>query len=136
MFNMPAQSLGEKEVFASSIIRALESEEDLCISTANARASIFLAEVLTETQQYDDAITLVTKAIQRLPSYPNQSGTPSQVTLLTRAYRVLADVYEQMGNYGAAMKAIQAVASCNPAMRTKISKQVDRLRQLSAQQSS
>jgi lipopolysaccharide biosynthesis regulator YciM len=110
----------------------LESDEDLCLSTANARASIFLSEVLTESRRYDDAI----KAIQRLSSSPNQSGTPSQIALRTRAYRVLADVNEQTGKYGAAIEAMHTVASCNPAMRTKISKEIDRLRQLSAHQSS
>jgi lipopolysaccharide biosynthesis regulator YciM len=114
----------------------LESDEDLCLSTANARASIFLSEVLTESRRYDDAIMEVTKAIQRLSSSPNQSGTPSQIALRTRTYRVLADVYEQTGKYGAAIEAMRTVASCNPAMRSKISKEIDRLRQLSAHQSS
>jgi hypothetical protein len=136
LFNILAQSLAEKDLFASSILRVLDNEKDLCMSSANARASIFRAEVLTESARYDDAISEVTKTIRRLTSSSCQSGTPSHTTLLTRAYRVLVDVHEQTGSYLAAVEALQALASCNPAMRTKASKEIDRLRQLFAHQSS
>lgn len=131
-----AKSLEEKELFCSSIIRTLEIEGDLCMSTATARASIFLAEVLTEARRHEDAIVEVTKTIGRLTSSSSESANASHTTLLARAYRVLADVYEQTGNYRGAMESILSMASCNPSMRTKVSKEIDRLRLLAAQQSS
>jgi hypothetical protein len=128
------QSPEEKERYASSIIRVLDSETDLSMSTANARASVFLAEVLFVTKRYQDSINEAIKSINRLTSTSNQNEmNPSQCTLLTRAYRVLADVHEQNGNYTAAIESVQAMASYNPAMRTKVTKEVERLRLLALQ---
>ena len=123
-------TLEEKQRYTSSIIRVLE-EDDLRMSTANARARIYQAEILSDLGSYSEAINEVSKSIQQLSSLPlKETKTKFHDVLLAKAYRVAADVYELNGNYIAAIESIQRMASTNPDMRTKVVKELERLQQL------
>jgi tetratricopeptide (TPR) repeat protein len=125
-----APTLEEKQRYTSSIIRVLEDDDDLRMSTANVRARIYQAEILSELGIYQEAIDEVTKSIQQLSS-PSliEIKTKFHDILLAKAYRVAADVYELSGNYVAAIESIQRMAATNPEMRTKVVKELDRLKQ-------
>ena len=101
------------------------------MSTANARARIYQAEILSDLGSYSEAINEVSKSIQQLSS-PSLTETKTNFhdVLLAKAYRVAADVYELNGNYIAAIESIQRMASTNPDMRTKVVKELERLQQL------
>ena len=101
------------------------------MSTANARARIYQAEILSDLGSYSEAINAVSKSIQQLSSLPlKETKTKFHDVLLAKAYRVAADVYELNGNYIAAIESIQRMASTNPDMRTKVVKELERLQQL------
>ena len=100
------------------------------MSTANARARIYQAEILSDLGSYQESIDEVTKSIQQLSS-PSllEIKTKFHDVLLAKAYRVAADVYELSGNYGAAIESIQRMAATNPEMKTKVDKELERLQQ-------
>jgi tetratricopeptide (TPR) repeat protein len=126
-----AQSLEDKRRYTSSIIRVLDEDDDLRMSTANARARICQAEIILESGNDQEAIDEITKAIQLLTS-PALLETTTKIhdTLLAKAYRVAADAYEQTGDYNAAIDSIQRMASTNFDLRTKVVKELERLQQL------
>jgi tetratricopeptide (TPR) repeat protein len=126
-----ASSPEEKERFVSSIIRALDSDPDLRTTTANGRAFIVRAELFAETGRFEEAVQDATTAIELFRS-AQQSPPLVANALNARAYRVLADVHELQGNYPAAAEALQKIAASNPAMRTKIVKELERLQQRAA----
>jgi tetratricopeptide (TPR) repeat protein len=109
----------------------LDGEDDLRLSTANARARIYQAELLLEDGKLLEAIDDVTKSLQLLLS-PECVPTSFHTTLLSKAYRIGADAYEQSGNYDAAIQSICCMADANPDLRSKVVKEVERLQQLSS----
>lgn len=133
MIYLLVSNLEEKRRYTSSIIRVLDDEDDLRTSTANARARIYQAEIILELGNYQEAIDEVTKSIQQLTA-PSllETKTKFHDILLAKAYRIAADAYEQSGDYVAAIKSIQSMASTNPDMRTKVVKELERLQQLVA----
>jgi tetratricopeptide (TPR) repeat protein len=103
------------------------------MSTANARARIYQAEIILELGDYQEAIDEVTKSIQQLSSPSlRETKTKFHDILLAKAYRIAADAYERNGDYVAAIKSIQSMASTNPDMRSKVVKELERLQQMAA----
>lgn len=130
--NYLVSNLDEKRRYTSSIIRVLDDDtDDLRMSTANTRARIYQAEIILEMGNYNEAIDEITIAIQQLTA-PSILKTRFYDILLSKAYRIVADAYEQSGDYLAAIKSIQYMASTNPDMRTKIVKELERLQQLAS----
>jgi tetratricopeptide (TPR) repeat protein len=117
----------EKLRYTSSIIRVLEEDDDLRLSTSNARTKTYQAEILSELGNYQEAIDEVSKVIEQLSSIDVKSKFHD--ILLAKAYRVAADVYEMSGNYVAAIESIQRMAATNPEMRAKVDKELQRLQQ-------
>ena len=78
---------------------------------------------------YQAAIDDATISIQQLSSLV-ESRTKFHDVLLSKAYRIAADAYERSGDYVAAIKSMQCMASTNPEMRTKVVKELERLQQL------
>jgi len=133
-----ASSMDERDRFVSSIIKTLEADEVLRLSMANCRAYVFRAELYGQAGRLDEAIADAERAIQLLrsaSSSPSSSSSKSAPLLLAKAYRVLADTYEQTGNCELAMKALQGAAAADPASRTKLSKEMQRLQQRVAESS-
>jgi tetratricopeptide (TPR) repeat protein len=124
-------ALEEKQRYTSSIIRVLDEDEDVRVSTANARARIYQAEITFELGNYQEAIDDITKSIQLL-TLPALTTSKFHDVLLAKAYRVAADTYEKMGNYKAAMESIQSMAIKNVDLRTKVVKELERLQKLAA----
>jgi tetratricopeptide (TPR) repeat protein len=120
-------AIEEKLRYTSSIIRVLEEDDDLRLSTSNARAKTYQAEILSELGNYQEAIDEVSKVIEQLSSIDVKSKFHD--ILLAKAYRVVADVYEMSGNYVAAIESIQRMAATNPEMRAKVDKELQRLQQ-------
>lgn len=122
---IPATPLEEQDRFVSSIIKALEADEVLRLSTANSRAYVFRAELYCRAGRLGESIADAKCAVELL-----STGTPSKsAPLLAKAYRSLADAYERQGNWKKAMEALQGVAAADPALRTKISKEMEQLKQ-------
>jgi tetratricopeptide (TPR) repeat protein len=129
--------VAEKERFASSIVRALEIDPDLRHSTANIRALLFRAALLAEqTGRSHEALADAERALDLLRGSGGvethtAAGTGGSV-LMAQAYRVLADVHESFANYPAAMEALQNMAVRQPALRSKVAKELERLQQRSS----
>lgn len=131
-----ASSIDEKDRFVSSIIKTLEADEVLRLSMANCRAYVFRAEVYGQAGRLDESVADAERAIQLLRSASSpSSSSKSAPLLLAKAYRVLADTYEQTGNCELAIKALQGAAAADPASRTKLSKEMQRLQQRVAESS-
>lgn len=132
-----ASSMDEKDRFVSSIIQTLEADEVLRLSLANCRAYVFRAELYGEAGRLDESIADAERAIQLLRSASSSpsSSSKSAPLLLAKAYRVLADAYEQSGNCKSAMEALQGAAAADPAFRTKLFKEIQRLQQRAAESS-
>lgn len=123
-FSDQATSLEEQDRFASSIIKTLEADEELRHSTANCRAYIFRAELFSRTGRREDSIKDVKRAIEIM-----SPTSPEKTPLTVKAYRLLADVYEQGENWSEAIAALQGVATAKPDLRTKVSKEIERIKE-------
>ena len=119
-----ATTTDEKERFVSSIIKTLEADEVLRFSTANSRAYIFRAELYGQTGRFEESVADAKAAIQIL-----SASSKDVSSLLAKAHRVLADTYEQTGNWKLAVEALRGVATSNPSLRSKITKEIELLRQ-------
>ena len=128
--------MDEKDRFVSSIIKTLEADEVLRSSMANCRAYVFRAELYGQAGRLDESVADAERAIQLLRSASSpSSSSKSAALLLAKAYRVLADTFEKTGNCELAMKALQGAAAADPASRTKLSKEMQRLQQRAAESS-
>jgi hypothetical protein len=123
---VPANTRDEKERFVSSIIQALD-ENSLQSSTAFSRALLFRAELHREAKSNEDAIRDCDRALNSLLNERTMTTTTAVTALKSRAYRILADVYEGIGQIVEACRALTDLAACNPAMRTKIANELKRL---------
>lgn len=113
-----AERAEEKQRFVSSIINALEI--DFGKSTALARALIYRAKLYMEAEQLFEAETDVVYALDILDS--------SEKRLVYQATTVLADVFELQGNIQEATNLLQDLAENDRSMRSKLIKEVERLR--------
>ena len=76
----------------------------------------------------------ITKTIHRIQERQNTMTSGTEFTtiqrnLFSRAYRVLADIYEYELKYYDAIKALQNMIQYNPMTRTKVLKEIERLQQ-------
>jgi hypothetical protein len=94
----------------------------------HARAYVVRAEVYVAIPGRVEEAMQDAKAALDLLRVPEDGSTVRNI-LKARAYRVEADVHEVSGNYQSAADALRAMAACNPAMRTKVAKELERLQQ-------
>lgn len=113
-----ADSAEDKERFVTSIIKALET--DFGKSTALARALIYRARLYVSTQQLFEAETDAMHALDIL--------NRSEQQLVYQATAVLADIFEFQGNIQEAANLLQDLADHDRSMRSKLIKEVERLR--------
>jgi hypothetical protein len=125
---LKALTLDEKLRYTTSILRVLDDDPDLSRSTAKFRASLYHAEILFESGNSQDAMIIVNESIQQLLVL--QDKTILYKNLLSKAYRILADIYEHNKNYISAIDAIQCIGKINPEMKSKVINELDRLQQL------
>ncbi len=96
----------------TSVIRALEADDTWSKCTAKAHAHALRGQARLDVQQYDAA----------------KADAESAVALgWTRAYRILADAEEGLGNTAAAVQALQQWGVADPSFRTKVNKEIQRL---------
>ena len=107
----------------------MQSDPDLCVSTANARAYVVRAELYAETRRPEAALRDAEMAIELLLLRSAADSPAAGNVLQARAYRVSSDVREQSGDYQAAADALRAMALCNPALRSKVTIELERLQQ-------
>ena len=119
-----ATSPEEQDRFVSSIINTLEADDELRFSTANCRAYIFRAEMFSKAGRWDDCITNAKRAVHILSPI-----SPSTAFLAARSYRLLADTYEQTQNWTEAIDALKGIIAAKPDLCTKISNEIERLKQ-------
>ena len=119
-----AASVDEQDRFVSSIIKTLEVDDALRFSTANCRAYIFRAEMYNKAGRFEDCIADSKRAVELLSPI-----TPSKGPLIAKAYRLLADTYEQAQNWTEAIAALQGIIAAKPDLRTKISNDIERIKQ-------
>lgn len=127
----------EKERCLNSVIQVLSGEEALQRSTANARTLVMRAELYASLGRWkealDDATTVLKSVEGRVDTESNEFRGASG-SIPARGYRILADSYQQQGDFVASIQALRSMVTYNPAWRTKATQEIERLQQQKIQQ--
>ena len=118
-----APTVDKKLHLLNSVIRKLDSTDDLSQSAALAHAHTLRAQVHLDAGNHDDAKEHVQQAIAIQATQPHS-------VLPSNAYRILADAEEASGNVPAAIAALRQWANVNPSFSTKVAKELSRLASL------
>jgi tetratricopeptide (TPR) repeat protein len=116
-----AKTMQEKVKNYESVINALQSDDQLRVSSAHARALILLGSVYCDAGQFDealkskdDAFCVFTEGLE-LPE------------LHAKAHGMAAEAYEGLGRLTEAVEALRQRIACDPSFASKISKEIERL---------
>lgn len=112
LIGIATTTLEQKEKFLTSVLRALDADEALSKSHAKAHAHALRGQARLDAQQHELAKTDAHLAIS---------------LGWTKAYRILADAEEGLGNIAGAVEAFQQWGAVDPAFRTKVNKEIQRL---------
>jgi tetratricopeptide (TPR) repeat protein len=116
----PASSLQEKEKMFSSVIKVLDSDEELRGAHANVHAHLIRALMYYDAGDQERALVDADKTLEL------SSG--KERLLEARAHRVAADANEALGRLPQAILALRNCAASDPSFQTKISKEIERLK--------
>lgn len=119
-----ADTTADQDRFVSSIIKTLGADKTLRNSTANCRAYVFRAELNNRVGCLNASAADAKQVIEMLQGSVIKINTK----LLVQAYRSLAETYEHLENWTAAMESLQEAAALSPALRTKLSIDMERIK--------
>jgi tetratricopeptide (TPR) repeat protein len=125
-FHITASSPEEKERFLSSVIKSLRSDTALAGSLAGIHALVLRASARCEAENYPAALQDAQEALAALQSQQRQV----HVSWEGQAWRVSADAHQALGNFPAAVEALQEWAVHTPSFRTKAMKEIQRLQSI------
>lgn len=115
--------LEQQERLYHSVISKLMASEDFSTSGVLAHA---LSRRASYYLELGDNLHAIEDALQAL-----EFGTTASAKTRSRAYRVLADAHEGLGNLKGATQALQKWYKMDPIVRTKLQKEIQRLNELS-----
>ncbi len=107
----------EKENAFNSVIRTLEPKGG---SSVLARALVMRSELYCESGRYQDALTDARQAL----------SMPTTVQVGRRACRLQADAHTSLGQIDDALRCLQDWMNQDPAFRSKIGAEIERVRRL------
>jgi tetratricopeptide (TPR) repeat protein len=113
-----------------SVIAKLAGTSDFSRSSALAHAYRARSKYYLDVKEYESARRDALEAIQiRSSSASKEALLPSEL----KAYRLLADAEEAVGNYEKAIQAIQEWKQLDHSSRTKLNGEIQRLMYLKAE---